>query len=108
GERGHPRDRSDGVRRTPRSADGQQYGGADATRTGGGPEELLRQRIGVERPPRSDDVLAAADAVPVGPEPAAVASCLPASVRRGRRSRSLGRGAVPAVEPQPGAETGVG
>src|SRR5262249_61260915 len=82
GECGQPLDRSDGVRRTPRSADGQQYGGADATRTGGGPEELLRQRIGVEQPPRSDDVLAAADAVPVGPEPAAVASCLPASVRR--------------------------
>ena len=87
GEPGQPLDGPDGVRRTSRSADGQQHGGACATRAGGGSEELLRQRIGLERPTGGDDVLAVPDALPVGPEPAAVADGVPAGVCRSRRCR---------------------
>ena len=87
GEPGQPLDGPDGVRRAPRGADGQQHGGAIGTRPGGGSEELLRQRVGVERPTGGDAVLAVPDAVPVGPEPAAVADGVPGSVCRSRGPR---------------------
>ena len=78
------------------------------TRAGGGSEELLRQWVGVERPTGGDDVLAVPDALPVGPEPSPVVDGLPGSVCRSRRPGGRRCGPVHAMEPQPGAKTGVG
>ena len=108
GEPGGSLDGLDGVRRAPRGADGQQHGRAFGTWPGGGSEELLRQRLGVERPVGGDAVLAVPDAVPVGSEPPAVADGVPDRVRGSRGPGAGGRGPLPAVEPQPGATPRVG
>ena len=82
---------------------GQQYGRAVPTWPGGGSEELLWQRLGVERPAGGDAVFAVPDAVFVGPEPSALAHRLPDRVCRSRRPSACGRGPLLAVEPQCGA-----
>src|SRR5262249_15009220 len=103
GEPGGTLDGADGVRGAPRGADGQQHGRAGGARAGGRAEELLRQWGGVGGAVGGDAVLAAADALPVGAEPAGVADGLPDGVRRGGRRGARGPGTVLAVEPQRGA-----
>ena len=80
GEPGGSLEWLDGVRRAPRGCDEQQYGGAFRAWPGGGSEELLRQRVGVERPTGGDAVFAVPDALPVGSEPPTVVDGVPVSM----------------------------
>src|SRR5207245_520419 len=89
GKFGQSLDRPDGIRGTPRSADGQQHGGARAAWPGGRAEELLWIGSGVGRALGSDDVFAVSDSVSVEPQSARVADGILASVRGiGRKGAS--------------------
>src|SRR5262249_42646465 len=98
GEFGGPLDGFDGLRGASASADGQQHGRAGAARAGGGAEELLRVGSVVGRAPGGDDVLTAADLVPVGVEPAVVVDGVLDGVRRGGWGGGWGCGPLLAVE----------
>src|SRR5438128_2291663 len=97
GEFGGTLDGVDGVRRAPGGADGQQHGRAGRTGPGGGAEELLRLGGGLGGPVGGDDVLAVADAVPMGPEPAGVADGVLDGLRGSRRGGAPRPGVVLAV-----------
>ena len=98
---------ADGVRRSPRSADGQQHGGAVRAWPGGGAEELLRLGGGLERPAGGDAVLAVPDAGVVGAQPAALADGVPDGVRGGGWPGPRPARGVVAVEPLGGATPGL-
>src|SRR5207248_3560693 len=98
GEFGGALDGVDGVRRTPRRADGQQHGRACGAGPGGGAEELLRLGGGLGGPAGGDVVLAVADVMPLGPEPAGVADRVLDRLRGSGRRSAPRRGAVSAVE----------
>src|SRR5262249_10402137 len=71
---------ADGVRRSPRGANGQQYGRAVRARPGGGAEELLRLGVGLERPVGGDALLAVPDLGVRGAQPTSLAGGVPDGV----------------------------
>src|SRR5262245_58976886 len=87
--------RADGVRGAPGSADGQQHGGAGATRPGGVAKEQLRIGSGVGGQTGGDAVQRVSNAVLGGYQPAGVADGIPAGVRQSGRASTSGPEPVP-------------